>query len=115
MIAAPRPPRDGARSFEPRDVPPRWVAAGLAGVCALLGLSIAGVTGFVGASKPRAPSPAPAAHARFHTAGPPLESAPRAGREALERAHPAPDADRLQAAIDAVVRRGWTGPGEPVR
>jgi hypothetical protein len=98
-------PEDEA--FEPRDAPPRWVAVGLAGTLATLLLSVAAVVWFVGANKPRVPLPAPAAQARFRTAGPPLETAPRADREALERAHPAPSGPRLQAAMDAVLRQGW--------
>jgi hypothetical protein len=97
----------GRNAFEARDAPPRWVAAGLAGVLAVFLLSVAGAMGFVGANKPRVPLLADDARARFHTAGPPLESAPRADRQALERAHPAPTGSALDAAMDAVVRKGW--------
>lgn len=94
-------------SFERRDAPPRWVALGLAGIMAVLLLSVAGVLAFVGATRPRVPLLAGAAEARFHTAGPPLESAPRSNRNALERAHPAPEGAALEAAMSAVERQGW--------
>jgi hypothetical protein len=105
--------KDGAwalaarNEFEARDAPPRWVAAGLAGIMAVLLLSVAGALAFADANRPRASLPAEAARARFHTAGTPLESAPRAGRQALERAHPAPEGRALDAAMDAVLRQGW--------
>lgn len=99
-------------AFEARDAPPRWVAAGLAGVITVLLLSVAGALGFVAANKPRVPLPADAAKERFHTAGPPLESAPRADRETLERVHQAPNGPALQATMDAVLRQGW-GDSEP--
>jgi len=94
-------------AFEARDAPPRWVALGLAGILAMLVLSVAGGLGFVAANKPREPLLAPVAHARFHTVGPPLESAPRADRQALERMHPAPEGATLEAAMNAVVTEGW--------
>jgi hypothetical protein len=99
-------------AFEARDVPSPWVALGLAGILAVLLLSVVGALWFVGSSKPRVPSLADTAKARFHTAGPPLESAPKSDRAALERAHPAPDGPQLDAAMRAVVRQGW-GDGEP--
>lgn len=99
--------------FEIRDAPPRWVAAGLAGIMAVLLLSVAGALAFVGANRPRIPLLADAAKARFHTVGPPLEAAPLADRLALEQAHPAPEGQALQAAMAAVVRRGWGEPAAP--
>jgi hypothetical protein len=99
-------------AFEARDVPPRWVAFGLVGTIAVLLLSVACVMWFVGASKPRVPLLADAAKARFHTSGPPLETAPRADRATLERAHPAPQGPQLDAAMETVVRQGW-GNAEP--
>ena len=100
-------------AFEARDAPPRWIAVGLAGTLALLLLSVAGALWFVAANKPRVPQLAPAAHARFHTAGPPLEPAPRGDREALESAHPAPDGAALDAAMHAVVAQGWGDAASP--
>ena len=97
----------GREEFEARDAPPRWVAVGLAGTFAVLLLSVFGALEFVDANKPRVPLLAGAAHARFHAAGPPLESAPRADREALAKAHPAPDGAPLDAAMNAVVKQGW--------
>ena len=99
--------------FEARDAPARRVALGLAGTLALLLLSVAGALWFVAANKPRAPLLAPPAHARFHTAGPPLESAPRGDREARERAHRAPEGAALDAAMKAVVGQGWGDAAPP--
>jgi hypothetical protein len=53
------------------------------------------------------------AQARFRTAGPPLESAPRADRLALGKAHPAPEGAALDAATDAVLRQGWGDAAPP--
>ena len=100
-------------TFETRDAPPRWVALGLAGTLALLVLSVGGGLWFVAANRPRVPPPAPAAHARFHTAGPPLESTPRGDGEALERAHRAPQGAALDAAMSAVVAHGWADAAPP--
>ena len=100
-------------AFEPRDAPPRWVAAGLIGLLIMLVLSVAAVLWFVSANKPRVPLFAGEAKARFHSPGPPLETAPPAGREALEKAHPAPDGAALDAAMDAVVRQGWGDAAPP--
>ena len=97
----------GGDAFEPRDAPPRWVAAGIAGLLAILVLSVAAVLWFVSANKPRVPLFVGEAKTRFHSPGPPLETAPPAGREALEKAHPAPGAQTLDAAMNAVVRQGW--------
>ena len=103
----------GDDAFEARDAPSRWVALGLVGLLAALLLSVACALWFVGASKPRVPLLADTAKAGFHTAGPPLESAPQADRKALERAHPAPLGPQLDAAMDTVVRQGWGGDAPP--
>lgn len=103
----------GSEAFEGRDAPPRWVALGVAGTLAALLLSVAGALWFVSANKPRVPLLADAAKARFHTAGPPLEAAPRADREALAKAHPAPQGAALNTAEQAVLQQGWGYAGPP--
>ena len=103
----------GPDAFEARDAPPRWMALGLAGIVVVLLLSVACVMWFVGASRPRVPLLADAAKAHFHTVGPPLETAPRADREALVKAHPAPDGPALDRAMDAVLRQGWGDAAPP--
>ena len=55
--------------FEARDAPARWVAVGLAGIMALMLLSVAGALAFVGANRPRIPLPAEAAKQRPLSAG----------------------------------------------
>ena len=99
--------------FEARDAPARSVAVGLAGIMALMLLSVAGALAFVGANRPRIPLPAEAAKARFHSAGPPLETASLTDRLALAKAHPPPDGQALEAAMAAVVRQGWGEPAPP--
>ena len=103
----------GPDAFEPRDAPPRWVAAGVAGLLATLLLSVAAVLWFASANRPRVPLLAAAAKARFHTAGPPFEIDPRAAREALAKAHPAPEGAELEAAMDAVMQHGWGDAAPP--
>jgi hypothetical protein len=111
--------RDGAwadpgdDAFEPRDAPPRWVGLGIAGLIATLVLSVAAVLAFAAANRPRASLHADIARARFHAPAPPLEVAPPAGRVALERAHPAPSGPALDAAMRAVVARGWGDAAPP--
>jgi hypothetical protein len=100
-------------AFEARDAPPRWVAAGIAGILIVLLLSTGGALWFVAANRPRVPLMADQAQARFSTAGPPLESAPRADRLALARAHPAPRRAALDAAMDSVLRQGWGDTAPP--
>ena len=103
----------GREAFEARDAPPRWVALGVAGTLATLLLSVAGALWFVSANKPRVPLVADAAKASFHTAGPPLEAAPRADRETLAKAHPAPEGAALNAEEQAVLQQGWGDAGPP--
>ncbi len=99
-------------AFEPRDAPPGWVAAGIAGILIVLLLSVGAALWFVSANRPRVPLMASQAAARFHTMGPPLETAPRADRLALVEAHPAPRGAELEAAMSRVLRQGW-GDGAP--
>ncbi len=94
-------------AFEARDAPPGWVGVGIAGIFIVLLLSVGGALWFVSANRPRVPLFADQAEARFHTAGPPLELAPRADRLALARAHPAPRGAVLEAAMESVLRQGW--------
>jgi hypothetical protein len=103
----------GGEAFEPRDAPPRWVGLGIAGLIATLVLSVAVVLAFTTANRPRASLHADSAQARFHAPPPRLETDPPAGRLALERAHPAPGGPALDAAMDAVIARGWGDEAPP--
>jgi hypothetical protein len=96
-----------AAQVEYRDVPPRIVAKGIAWLILALLLIVAIVLIFTSAIKPRSPLPADAAKERFRSAGPPLLSAPREERVALEAAHRGPDDAAIERAMDAVVRQGW--------
>lgn len=105
--------RDGAwavaprEAFEERDAPPGWVGLGLAGLLALLALSVFAIVWFAGAERPRAALLADAARARFRAAGPALEVEPWVDRVTLERAHPAPSGAALSTAMNAIVAQGW--------
>jgi hypothetical protein len=111
--------RDGAwanpgdHAFEPRDAPPGWVGLGIAGLLAMLVLSVALVLGFAAANRPRAALHAEAARARFQAPGPPLETDPPVGRVALERAHRAPSGPAFDDAANAVVEQGWGDAAPP--
>ena len=97
----------GGDAFEPRDAPPRWVGAGIGGVLAFLVLSVIAITWFGEETHPRGSLHPSSARARFHSPAPPLETAPPMDREALERAHPAPSARALDAAMKVVIAQGW--------
>ena len=111
--------RDGAwadpgdHAFEPRDVPPRWVGVGIGGLLGSLVLSVIAILWFGDQARPRGSLHAASARARFHPAGPGLETAPPLDREALERAHPAPSGTALDAAMSAVIAQGWDDMSPP--